>query len=258
VVGKLWVERWAARPHLRRFPPQFGELLAQGEVGREAAVGYFTFLGNSRALHRTLACIRRHRRALRADTECWGIVGFALLLIGRRRSVVKWLSDWKERADARPWMLGNLVYALRGLRRDGQANQVSRRALELPRDYYTADHVLWLALDDLLDGDGRAARSQLDGLDVSTFDAEKNYLHRLARLLLDLNESRPDVRREQRRKASRELASIGRALAFQTDTLAAIQHLYYRAVRSMSRDYGPVRGFLWKLRRWVSPPLKTR
>ena len=72
---------------------------------------------------------------------------------------------------------------------------MSRRALELVRDGYTAFHVIWLALDDLLDDGGGEARSLLDGLDLSTFDAKNRYLYRLARLLLDLQEARPDVPR---------------------------------------------------------------
>jgi len=258
LVATLWIERWVARPHWRRILPQLGDLLARGEVGRMAAVAYFNFLGRTRALRRILACIRRHRQALRADTEIWGTVGYALLSVGQRRGVVTWLSDWPDRVEARPWMLLNLVYALRGLHRDGQANKVSHRALELQPDHCTPYHVLWLALDDLLDGDGRAARSRFDGLDPSTFEANKSYLYRLARLLLDLDEARPDVPREERRKASRELASIGRTLAFKVSTHAAVLHLYHRAVRSMAQDYGPVRGCVWSLLRWMNPPRKER
>ena len=65
------------------------------------------------------------------------------------------MSDWPQRTDAKPWMLLNLVYALRGERDDRVAGKVSRHELQLPPDHCTAYHVLWLLLDDLLDGDGR-------------------------------------------------------------------------------------------------------
>ena len=51
------------------------------------------------------------------------------------------------RRDAQPWMLINLVLALRSLGDDAQANRVSRMALELPSDYTSNYHRLWLALD---------------------------------------------------------------------------------------------------------------
>ena len=114
MVATLWSQRWVARPRLRPFPKKLGTLLARGEVGRRAAVVYFKSLGRLRASRRISACVRRHRQALRADAECWGIVGYALLSIEKRRCAVTWMSDWPERADAQPWMLLNLVYVLRG------------------------------------------------------------------------------------------------------------------------------------------------
>ena len=53
------------------------------------------------------------------------------------------MSDWPQRTDAKPWMLLNLVYALRGERDDRVAGKVSRHGLQLPPDHCTAYHVLW-------------------------------------------------------------------------------------------------------------------
>ena len=148
-------------------PPRMGELLAKGNVGHHAAVAFLGIAGRTRSHRKVRTLIRRHRQALRADTECWGTASFALLAVERRRDVLEWMSDWPQRTDAKPWMLLNLVYALRAERHDRVAGKVSRALLQLPPDHCTAYHVLWLALDDLLDGDGQGARSRLEGLDLS-------------------------------------------------------------------------------------------
>ena len=105
---------------------------------------------------------------------------------------------------------------------------------------------------------GASAPSVWMELDLSTFDAKNSYLYRLARLLMDLEEAQPDVSREARRKARSELASIGQTLTSIAAVHGAILRVYHRAVRSIARNYGPFRGFVWKLIRWMNPPRKSR
>jgi hypothetical protein len=255
LTATLWIEHWVKRPHWGQ-PPKLAELLARGPVGSKAAFAYLGFPGRTGKLRKVLACIRRHHHALRADTQCWGIGGYALLAVNQPRAVVNWLSDWRDRDDAQSWMLLNLVYALRALRRDREANEVSRRAAALAPDHCTPYHFLWLILDHLFDGQAAMARGGLEGLDLSTFDSRNSYLYRLALLLLELSEARPNLSRGARRKASRDLASMNRSLRFGVDTHAAIVQLFHRAVRFMARDYGRIDGIFWKLAARMNPPLK--
>ena len=113
-VATLWVNRWAARPHWGH-PQLLGELLARGEVGRKAAIAYFVHLGRTKRSRAIFACVRRHRERLRADTECWGIVGYSLTATSHYRVALDWPGDWADRSDARPWMLMNLVDSLLAL-----------------------------------------------------------------------------------------------------------------------------------------------
>lgn len=261
LVATLWIEHWVKRPHLG-LPPQMGDLLARGEVGRRAAAAYLEWLGLKKARARLRVFLRRYQQSLAADTRCWGAVGYALLKVGKRRKVVQWMDDWPRRDDSQPWMLLNLVYALRADHRDRAANLVSRRALELAPDHCTAYHVLWLALDELLDDQVNEAHSRFDKLDQASlgvsFDTSKSYLYRLVRILLQLADARPSVPRTMRRKASRDLVALNRELAFKADIHAAILHAYRRAVRWMARDYGPVRRMFWVLSRELTGPLKRR
>jgi tetratricopeptide (TPR) repeat protein len=89
--------------------------------------------------------IRRNRQRLKRDLSCWGSTGYALLTIGRYRSVVKWLAAWKTRPGVQPWMLTNLGVALAMLGRYEEAAQVHRSAIALPADQTTPAQKIYLA-----------------------------------------------------------------------------------------------------------------
>ncbi len=77
-VGSLWVERRAARKAWRidRRLRKLRE--SSAELGKRATYSYLRALGDARQSRRILAAVRRDRRALRADTQTWGITGFCL------------------------------------------------------------------------------------------------------------------------------------------------------------------------------------
>src|SRR5262249_61002640 len=95
----------------------------------------------------------------RADTHAWGTVGYGSAAAGDQRAAADWLADWAGRPDARPWMLINLVLALRALGRAAEANAVGRHAAGRPADHTTPYHELWLAAGPALAG-GTAAAGQ--------------------------------------------------------------------------------------------------
>jgi tetratricopeptide (TPR) repeat protein len=254
-LGALWIERRAARKKWR-CGRRLDTLLKQGEIGRRALVAYVSALGNAQARGPIRACIRRHRKALRQYTSCWGNVGYALLSVGRHRATAGWLSDWSARGDAEPWMLINLVLALRTLRRVSEANRVSRRALELTSDHTVGQHQLWLALDEAIAGDCDAAAERYRRIDPASFKATNVYLYRLAGLLLRAQEpqAEPGQTRRVLKETGRELVQLGRKAAIPANSYRAVRHAYHRVVRRVARRRGPVRGSLWLLFRWLDPP----
>jgi hypothetical protein len=163
-------------------------------------------------------------------------------------------------------MLINLVLALRALGRNEQAHRASRRALELNPDYATPYHAIWLALDDLLDGDadgdsdgdGSAALARLDGLDSSRFDDTNRYLFALAQLLVRRRRAKPAEWAQVRSSTSREFVSLTRRSLIPPEDYGAVIRTYHRAVRRMGGDYGRARGLLWKLARRLEAPRKQR
>jgi tetratricopeptide (TPR) repeat protein len=256
-IGSLWVQHCTARRHWR-CTRRFDELLAHGEVGRRALAAYLSALGRARASWKIGAYLRRYRRVLREHTLCWGTAGFALTSVVRHRAAAELMSDWHDRDRAQPWMLINLALALRALRRVAEANRVGRHALTLRPDFTSPYHAIWLALDDLIDGDGRETRVRLEHLDPARFDETHRFLFRLAQLLLRRARAEPAQRDLVREDTSRVLASLTRSHRIPADNYGAVLQTYRRAVGRLARDYGPVRGLLWKLARWLRAPRKGR
>ena len=110
------------------------------------------------------------RDALRQDLECWGMVGYAYLEQSRAADVARWMSDWRERADAPAWALDNLSLALRRLGRDAQARPVTARSLEV--DPGNLDAQTWQAVDAAVDGrhdEVKAALARIDGASLRPY-----------------------------------------------------------------------------------------
>src|SRR5262249_54250908 len=124
-------------------------LLDRGELGRQALIAYLEVLSEKRkgkwwAVRRL---VHRHRDRLRQDVHGWGAVGYVLTNTADWRKAAEWLADWPERPGVEPWMLINLVIALRSLGRDAEANRVSQHAVTLPEGPTSRHHTLWLGLD---------------------------------------------------------------------------------------------------------------
>src|SRR5260370_39483258 len=96
------------------------------------------------------AWVDQYHALLCRDTMTWGSIG-SNFSGHDDEACVEWLSDWKERDDAQPWMLINLALAWRGLGRFKEANRVNRFAFEnLVPDYTSRFHELWLTVDEAL------------------------------------------------------------------------------------------------------------
>jgi len=108
--------------------------------------------------------LRRDGEALRGATRSWGAGGYALATFRKYSATVDWLSDWRSRADAEPWMLNNLAISLRALKRDQEAHEVSLHAVGLRGDQTTPKHHLFLAWDEMMRGEVAAAESRMKKL----------------------------------------------------------------------------------------------
>jgi tetratricopeptide (TPR) repeat protein len=246
-VGQLWIDRHVQRGDYRCMG-RFEELLKRGESGRGPIIYYAKALAKVKRRRPLHQCIWRFGAALRENTEDWGNIGYCFASIEDYRAAAEWMRDWPERRDAQPWMLVNLAIALRGLGDDAQANRVSRQALELPDDYTSKFHRVWLALDEALAGQSDAALERLADLDPSSFDVTHKYVHYLIDVMLSLQRAAPAERPSAFRRARRQLDDAVRTMVPLNDDRRALLAVYRRCVRRLARDRGGVPALLWS--RW--------
>ena len=213
LVGYLWVKRCAAREFWKLDRRLEALRKSSPALGRRATFAFFQSLGEARRSIRILKAIKRHRPALKSDTQCWGAAGCCLLRIERHHAAAEWMSDWADRPDVEGWMLKNLVQALRATGNDYEASRVSHFAVALPRSTTTAFHQLWLILDDLLAGPCEGASDRIARLDrASLARADEQFLLELASCLAAVRESTSGTHSEAIASATRAISALGRRL----------------------------------------------
>jgi tetratricopeptide (TPR) repeat protein len=129
-----------------------------GPAGHEALSIWLELWVQHGAWFRLLWVGLRHRRFLHAHAPTWGSIGHALTNRRWHRTALRWLADWRERSDLRPWMLLNVVTSAWALGRRGAAKDASDRALALPPDHTLLTHRLYRAVEHACSGELAKAR----------------------------------------------------------------------------------------------------
>lgn len=249
---RLWVERQVANGRGKSCPDPIEKLLPKGEAGKQTLIAYLKALAQAKDPDGVKQTVARFREPLRADGWAWGSVGDVLERIRDFPAAVEWMADWAERKDVEPWMLVNLVLALRGLERPDEASRVSEHALTLDEDDWTLPlHAVWLALEDALSGATDKAAGRLEEVDSDDLDS----YHRLLRLWTDA------LVEVQRAGGGRQtLATARKRLGEAAGAIDQVRHdpalivSWRRLVLRMARDCGGISARLWA--RWrASRPL---
>jgi tetratricopeptide (TPR) repeat protein len=260
-VGWIWSD-WMGRnkawPAWKRIAP----LLDRGKVGTEALAGFLQAVGRPGALGDLRRAwivrrmLRRHGDVIRRDTFCWGSALYALATRLSYRLAVRWGADWCDRDGLAPWMLINLVLALRALGRHAESHAVAARAVELDSDYTTRYHTLWLALDAACSGNSPEADRLLSTVgDPTTMDATNRFLLALIRAMLSVQQADASSRRRAFGDARRSILAAALASSPLLEDRPAVARAYQVARRRLARDAGGPSGFLWGAFRAVSPSL---
>jgi predicted Zn-dependent protease len=126
---------------------------------------------------------------LASTTRSWGGIGFALYTMGRADATASWLADYATRKDVQPWMIYNLVLALRRLGLHDQAAAAGKFALGLPKDHVYGKLVLWTVFDDAPSGRlGETARS-FEEVNRNGWPEYHAFLARLALAIIRLDKA---------------------------------------------------------------------
>jgi tetratricopeptide (TPR) repeat protein len=71
----------------------------------------------------------RYRKIIGSQTNAWANAASCLEHIDSYRTIIKWMADWRTRADAELWAFLNLLYAHLGLRRYQDAENLAQELL---------------------------------------------------------------------------------------------------------------------------------
>jgi tetratricopeptide (TPR) repeat protein len=243
-VGEMWVRSCAVR-HDWSCANQLEALRKRGEIGLHATSAYVETLADAQRSLPLRRFIGRHRELLRAHNLTWGSTGYALLTLGDHRATVAWFTDWAQRPGVQPWMLHNLVVALRALGRDTEAAVVSRHALALGvEDWGTPSHHIWLALDAAVTGKTVSAADHLVALDTNALDAEDRFLFACVRALIEIQQ-RPDPDRAVAFAVARQRLREAAGFCPNYVMQPALARAYRRCVRRIAHDCSGPLATLW-------------
>ena len=252
LVGRFWVERRMAQND-HRCTEKFDDLLARGPIGEQALVAYLDSLGQNKDAEHLQPFVNKYREALIDSTQAWGQVGWAYASVHQFDRTAEWMSDWRKRDDAASWMLLNLAIALRSLKRDAEAREVSEFALknsEPDRTYMY--HSVWLAFDDALAGRiaEAARRTAQHEKDDEQLDEYFRVVHALTQALLMVERGGRSAFPEARsliEKAAQENQDL--------DSDPAIHHAWKACVSKLGRITNGIGAWLWARRSAKNPPL---
>lgn len=249
-VGPQWVRLCTSRRDWKcaeRLP----KLCECGEIGLRATYTYVEALLQSGNAQKLKAFIRKNKNWLRARTFTWGAAGYGLTGLRAYRLAAQWQSDWRDRDDIEPWMLVNVAEGLRAVGRGAEAVEASRFALSLPPAYGQHLHHLWLATDEVLEGNVAAAKEHLESADVDSLDDDYQFLLTMIEGIVEMAAAPPEqagrVFREARRRIVRARAAYK---AYPREVARRLA--YRRSLAALARHRGTLGARLWFCFRWLA------
>jgi tetratricopeptide (TPR) repeat protein len=129
--------------------------------------------------------MQQHRNWLHEESDLYGAVGYVLNTMKRDDDTMKWFSDWRERADAEPYILNNLLLCLQKKGSKQEASEVVARGMTLPKhDEVKMRFHIWAAIEHALNKDEGAARACLDAVNPEELDGYGKELMDFMNILL--------------------------------------------------------------------------
>jgi tetratricopeptide (TPR) repeat protein len=235
-AGRLWVRAckaknawlvlWKAR-RLRAVPPHV----------QKVETALLEMLGERNCvLTLRLRCWLK-RAELRADDELWGTVGYAFNTAGRHHTTARWMRDWRERPQLKPWMLTNYINACQAVGRLSEARAAVERSVGFPSGQRQTNHFVWHACELALEGRTDEAAAALAAVNEKELDDYFKPLCRLARRLVEFQR----LLLEQKRPALRDARAYIRQITVEFPALltsAPLSRYHRRALARLGQDGG--------------------
>ena len=211
------------------------KLAPERKLTRSVLSSFINECGEKRELRFVKELIKRFRTELRNDDDLWGNVGYALSVCDEDRDAIQWMSDWRNRTGVRPWILSNFAASSRVCERFDDAMAAHQHALTLRHDNTYPQHILWLAISEIIARDYPAARTRMGELRRDMLDRFCKTLWALCDVACKVHESAPEERRKTYSEGVKRLGSPINSNLKKDRFLRAISQ---RLVTRMARETG--------------------
>ncbi|MGE3409622.1 MAG: tetratricopeptide repeat protein [Pirellulales bacterium] len=185
-AGWVWMNLASSLEIWPRMLARLNELAGRGALYSSAAEKYIHEAADAQRPDLVLDLMQRHGQHLHERTETWYAVINALHLFDRDAELLHWSADWRTRTDKTGRMLFPIALSLWTVKRDSEAVEVGRAALELPPDSGTAVHQLLLSVHELQTGGAALAAGWLRLIDPDALPPFYQALYRLESILATL------------------------------------------------------------------------
>ena len=230
------------------FEKKLPALLARGEIGTEALYATVDALGKPASAARLHELVARFDQILRETPRGWAKTAEALVAVNDFNVVASWVADWRTREVTEPWMLYPAALCFRTLDRVNEAYEVSFKALTLPnQDPTVADHQVWVALEDALNGRGKEAGYLLEEIEVDDLDDLPRLFHVLAETLVAVQQATTSEARTAAFVDAKKKAEEALARYAPKESNGDLSRTYRRWTQRLSADAGSLAAWAWGL-----------
>ena len=237
--------------------PRLRKLAKYDDGGPRAAQAFIHGLLESGAEWSAMSFVQDNEHWLREHTMTWAAGGSVFVQLGHHRKAVQWNADWRDRRDAKPWMLANVAESLRAQGQEEEAVEVSHHALAMSPSQGQSRHRLWLAIDAASEGDIGTARGHFTQIPPDRFRVDDRFDRTLVASVIQMFDASQEERAQVFAEVRRRLAD-GEADAPELAFRAALKRSYRRCLAQIARSRGTIGAQLWALHKWLLSWSPTR
>lgn len=244
-AAALWAQRETAKNNWNLLP-KIVKFIDREPMARGALEGWFNAAGDARhRLPRSARLFAEHSHWIRRNLYTWGILGYALRRAGQNQKAADWLCDWREQKGCEPWMLTNLMFALRALGRTADAGEVCRWIIAQSESaQVTATFRCFYAVDEAIADRLPEAASVLEPIRGRELKSAEQLL---AHCVESIRKVESANGLERRSIYDQEIASLRTAAAKVTDPEPALVATCRRVTIKMASQVGTLCGWRAKL-----------
>jgi len=241
-LGRVWMQSSGMDQQANRAESWVTLLLDHGEIGVRTAEYYLNLMHSTHLVGRAASFVRRHADALKRDVRTWGSAGYALATQRQHSQALQWLLEGADRQGVRPWMLFNLLLAMRESSQDDAAYRVALKALALPPDHTSPCISAWAGFCEAVAGNLRAAADHTDRITEEAMSPREILLLHMTRAILVLTKDPQDGK--QRIQSNHHLRLAARQRRRLSNSRSA-RRAYRRGIRRLARMRGGIWGVVW-------------